>query len=59
MVHGMMHERQSNTVTNMVIIYMYEDVTRINTDSKKQVSMRKVGDFCEKIYLNSDIFGTK
>ena len=29
------------------------------TDSKKKVYMRKDGDFCEKIYLKSDISGTK
>ena len=29
------------------------------TDSTKKVYMRKEGDLCEKIYLNSDIFGTK
>ena len=28
-------------------------------DLKKKVYMRKVGDFCENIYLNPDIFGTK
>ena len=29
------------------------------TDSKKKVYMRKIENFCENIYLNPDISGTK